>query len=84
LFSGSAVFNSKTGVAEVASAHRDAELFISTAQGAMNTATLFGARAVPSISAVAGGNAPDPRLVFSPTLGTVKDLGISTSSGVNR
>jgi hypothetical protein len=40
----------------------------------MNTATLFGARAAPSVSAVSGGNAPDPQSAFSLTLGMVKDL----------
>jgi hypothetical protein len=80
LLSGASFFADKTGVVSVAAAHRNASFLISTAQGAVNTATLFGARAIPPVSAVSGESAPDPRLLFSATLGTVKDPGLSVSS----
>lgn len=82
LLLGIPVFNHNIQITESASAHRDMAFFISTAQGAENTATLFGVRNVPPVSAVSLDRASDRRSIFSITLGAVSAM--SAATGVHQ
>ena len=77
LLSGVSALGNKTGITEVASTRRSAEFFISTAQGAQNAATLFGAQTLSPVTAVSGNGALNSKSVFSVSLGAVKDSGSS-------
>jgi hypothetical protein len=75
LLSGVAIFRDGTRVADITSVRRNVAFFIPTAQGAENAAMLFGARTPYPVTAVSGNEAQAPELVFSVTLGAVKDPG---------
>lgn len=83
LLSGISAFNNRTGTTDIVLASRKAEFFISTAQGAESAATLLGDRIPSSVTAVSDESVPDQRLVFSTTLGAVKDPGASMGDGTN-
>jgi hypothetical protein len=82
LLSGASVFKNQTGIARAVSGGQKDEFFISIAQGAENTAMLFGARSLSPIAAVSGDGATSSGKVFFTALGAVKDVGaaIQTSS----
>jgi len=77
LLSGATVLNSRMQGTEVLSNHRNNDFFISIARGAENAAALFGARTLSSITAVSANGGPYSKVVFSPTLGAIKDPGTS-------
>lgn len=60
-------------------AHRGATFFISTAKGAETASALFGARAIPSISAVSGDGAQYLQSSLSAARGAIKDPGYISS-----
>ena len=72
LVSGFSIFSTKAEIAEIASVRRNAQFLISTAQGAENAATLFGARTLSPVVAVSDDSAMDLMATFSPTLGAVR------------
>jgi hypothetical protein len=77
------LLNNGTGITEASPAHRSAEFFISTAQGAESSAALFGARTLSSLTAVSGDGTLDIRSAFSVNLGAVENVGISWPAHVS-
>ena len=75
LLSGVFVFKNQTVTTGAVSGGRNAEFFISTAQGAENAAMLFGTQPLSPIAAVSGDGATSSGKVFFTALGAVKDAG---------
>jgi hypothetical protein len=69
---------------ETATAHQDGAFFISTAQGAENTAALFGGQTVSAISAVSGDSVSGPKAIFFVASGAIKDPGTSVKMHFNQ
>ena len=84
LLSSPFVFNSGTGMANVAAAGRDAGFLISSARGAENAAALFSAQAPSPVAAVSDGGTLDPKSVFSTELGAVKSGGAFAAFGASQ
>jgi hypothetical protein len=75
---GACSFQKVAGTVAV-STQRDGAFFISTANGAENASTLFGARVIPPVSALTDDNETYTHSAFSPASGAIKDPGYISS-----